>query len=191
MAKDEIGRKLRQLRIQKNLTLKQMSEGVDLSVGYLSQVERGKSSISINQLAKIAGFLETNIEYFITEEHRTADIVTHNYERSVLHIENGLSIEYMITQTLKDKTMMPKLVELQPGFHTEPYHAHEGEEFLYVLEGVMELHVGGMSYVLYPNDTAYYESTQEHYWANNTNQMMRAIYVGTPNPFYKMEEEEL
>lgn len=186
MAVDDIGKRLRQLRKQKKVTLKQLGEGVDLSVGYLSQVERGRSAISINQLAKVADYLDTNVEYFIAEAKQEESIVTRGYERSLLHLD-GLSIEYKIVRNLKGKSMMSKLVEIQPGFQTEDHHAHEGEEFLYILEGVLELHVENEIYTLYPQDTAYYDASRVHCWANNTNMMTTVLYVSTPNPFDKME----
>lgn len=182
---NDIGKKLKHLRLQRGMTLRDLGTAVNLSAGYLSQLERGMSSIAINHLAKIAKCLGTNIGYFISDGYENECPVMKTYEQELLYVENNLSIEYKITHNIKSKTMMPKLVVMQPGFSTELAHCHEGEEFIYVLEGNMVLGIEGKEYDLYPGDTAHIDSIKEHTWSNRTNKTVKLLAINTPNPFNK------
>lgn len=61
---DSIGIKLKQIRTDKHMTLKELSELTGLSIGFLSQIENGKASVAIDTLSKIAEFLEVTLPYF-------------------------------------------------------------------------------------------------------------------------------
>ena len=80
---------------------------------------------------------------------------------------------------------MPRLIELLPINCEEdisPY-AHEGEEFVYVLEGTLTLFLNNEQFELFPGDSAHYSSNIVHNWANYTNKLVRLIVASAPNPF--------
>ena len=85
-----VGSKLKELRTSKGMTLKELGDASGLSVGYLSQLEQGKSSIAINRLGKIAECLGVNMRYFISEELQNENPVMKSYENEVLYIESEL-----------------------------------------------------------------------------------------------------
>ena len=178
-----IGNRIKQIRNSKKMTLKQLAELSGLSIGYLSQVERGKSSIAMNQLSKLADCLEVNIQYFITEDSNNDCPVMKTYENSILFIESELSLQYRVTSSFHDKEMLPKIDILMPGFDTEPMHNHKGEEFIYILEGVMTFELDGKTFTMYPGDTAHYNAMKIHRWANDTTKPVKVLMVSTPNPF--------
>lgn len=184
-----IGKKLKQIRNSKGMTLKELGDAVGLSVGYLSQLERGKSSIAINQLEKIAECFGVNVRYFVSEDAQTESPVMKSYENDVLYIESELSIQYRITSNIKDKKMLPKIDVLMPGFTTEGVHCHKGEEFIYILEGVLTFSLDDKTYSLYPGDTAHYSAVKVHSWENNTNKPVKVLVVSVPNPFMKDETQ--
>lgn len=180
---NELGRKLKELRTQRGITLRELGEGVGMSSGYLSQLENGKSSIGINQMAKIADFLDVNMAYFIADQSHKDSTVMKSYEHEIMYIENDLSVEYRISHNVKDKQMLPKMTWLMPGFSTEIAHSHPGEEFIYVIEGVLTFAIDGQQQDLYPGDTAHYSAQSEHKWENNTSKMVKLIAITTPNHF--------
>ena len=184
-----IGEKLKQVRNSKGMTLKELGDASGLSVGYLSQLERGKSSIAINQLGKIAECLGVNMRYFISEELQNESPVMKSYENEALYIESELSIQYRIINNVNHLSMLPKIDVLMPGFATEVAHCHKGEEFIYILEGVMTFDLDGKTYDLYPGDTAYYNALKVHSWKNNTNKPVKVLMVSTPNPFQQRNAE--
>ena len=187
---DSIGEKLKQVRNAKGMTLKELGDAVGLSAGYLSQLERGKSSIAMNQLGKLATCLGVDVRYFISEEFQSSNPVMKSYENVVLYIENELSVQYRITNDLHSKDMLPRIDVLMPGFATEAAHAHEGEEFIYVLEGVLTLEIDGKTYHLYTGDTAHYSAGTVHRWTNDTNKPVRLLLVTTPNTFKRDTQEK-
>ena len=183
-----IGAKLKQIRNSKGMTLKELGDASGFSTGFLSQLERGKSSIAISHLSKIAECLGVNVRYFMAEEFQSECPVMKSYENEVLYIESELSIQYRITNNVNNWNMLPKIDVIMPGFHTEGFHSHNGEEFVYVLEGVLILDLDGKSYHLYPGDTAHYGAQKVHSWRNNTNKPVKVLVVTTPNPFIESED---
>ena len=181
---DSIGEKLKQVRNAKGMTLKELGDTAGLSAGYLSQLERGKSSIGMSQLGKLANCLGVDVRYFISEEFQSENPVMKSYENVVLYIENERSFQYRVTNDLHSKDLLPRIDVLLPGFSTEAAHTHGGEEFIYVLEGVMTFGIDGKTYELYPGDTAV------HSWSNNTSKPVRVLLVTTPNSFKKDPPEE-
>lgn len=170
--------------------MKELGDAVGLSVGYLSQLERGKSSISINQLEKIAEYFGVNVRYFVSEDVQNASPVMKSYENVVLYVESELSIQYRVTHNIKDMNMLPKIDILMPGFTTEGVHFHKGEEFLYILEGVLTFKLDNESYSLYPGDTAHYSAAKVHSWENHTNKPVKVLVVSIPNPFMEEKKED-
>lgn len=183
-----VGKKLKQLRTSKGMTLKEVGDASGLSVGYLSQLERGKSSIAINHLGKLAECLGVNMRYFISEELQNESPVMKSFENEVLYIESELSIQYRITNNMTDKCMLPKLDVIMPGFTTEGMHYHKGEEFIYILEGVLTVELDGKTYTLYPGDTAHYNAMNVHSWSNHTGKPVKVLMVSVPNSFLRQEE---
>ncbi len=61
---DDIGKKIKKLRTNKKLTLKELSEKTNLSIGFLSQLERGLTTVAIDSLTKIAKELDVSLTYF-------------------------------------------------------------------------------------------------------------------------------
>lgn len=178
-----IGEKLKQIRNSKGMTLKELADASGFSTGYLSQLERGKSSIAISHLSRIAACLGVNVRYFMSEEFLSESPVMKSYENEILYIESELSIQYRITNTVNERNMLPKIDILMPGFSTEGLHSHNGEEFVYILEGILTLELDGKSYNLYPGDTAHYGAQKVHSWRNSTNKLVKLLVVTTPNPF--------
>ena len=182
---ESIGERLKQIRTSKGLTLKELGDLTGFSTGYLSQLERGKSSIGMNQLGKLAECLGVDVRYFISEEFHSESPVMKSYENVVLYIENERSFQYRITNDLQSKDILPRIDVLLPGFSTEAAHTHTGEEFIYVLEGILTFGIEGKTYELYPGDTAHYSATSVHSWTNNTSKQVKVLIVTTPNTLKK------
>lgn len=183
---ESIGEKLKQIRTAKGMTLKELSDAVGLSVGYLSQLERGKSSIAMNQLGKLATCLGVDVRFFISDEFQSENPVMKSYENAVLYIENECSFQYRITNDLHSKDLLPRIDVMMPGFTTEAAHMHGGEEFIYILEGILTLGIDSKVYHLYPGDTAHYSAATVHSWKNDTNKPVKILIVTTPNTFKKI-----
>jgi len=183
----EIGVKIKELRKSKKLTLKNISEETGLSIGFLSQLERGLTSVATDSLEKIAAVLEVDSMYFFTKNKTKEDIIMKSYEQEVSQLINEKIIYFNLSSNLENKEMLPKLVHLLPFENHEDikeYH-HEGEEFIHVIEGILVLYVNHKKHILYPGDSAHFKSNQQHNWVNETNKIVKMLVVNTPNFFKK------
>jgi len=170
-----IGSKVKELRTQKKMTLKELSEKTNLSTGFLSQLERG--------LTSIAEALEVELSYFFSSAKRKERVIQRSYEREVYNIDNCLYVNYVLSNSINDKTMLPRLIEILPNSSDEELSSfhHEGEEFIYVLEGILTLFINNERQNLYPGDCAHIDSKVCHNFTNYTNKITKILIVSIPN----------
>lgn len=186
-----IGARIKLLRTNNNLTLKQLSEKTGLSVGFLSQLERGMSSVAIDALEKIAHVLGVTLASFFEEEKKeTADPVIHSFSLHSTQVSPQI-IQTVLSQDVLAFDMLPRLFHLMPFANMEAedleMYSHSGEEFIYVLEGIVTLVLNGRQYTLYPGDSVHIHSNAEHNWMNSTNKIAKLLSINTPNPFQHPE----
>lgn len=181
---EDIGKRVKELRTANRMTLKDLSEQTGLSTGFLSQLERGMTSVATDSLGAIARVFGVEAGIFFPSHRDVKEPVMRSYEKEIYKVENRF-IHYHLTHDLKGKELLPRLVELLPINSDEPMrqYPHGGEEFLYVLEGTLTLFINEERKELFPGDTAHYSSTEPHNWANYTNKMVRLLVVSTENPF--------
>jgi len=188
----EIGKKLKTLRTEKNMTLKTLSAQTNLSMGFLSQLERGITSVAIDSLATIASVLGVGINYFFGDEPAQTSsrgtIIVRSFEREVAFLGENY-IQYMLSADIAEKTMFPRMIELLPRAKAERplNYRHEGEEVIYVIEGILTFHHKTECYEVYPGDCIHFCSSDPHNWENNTNNIVKILVVSTPNHFREAE----
>lgn len=192
----KIGQRAKNLRKTKNITLKDLSEKTNLSVGYLSQFERGINTIAIDSLSKIANVYGVELSYFFpdTESTTHTSVVLKSYEQTILDVIGNEYIVKLLTNRVQNFNMYPRIIEILPQLQLEKIqtYGHKGEEFIYVLEGILTLIINEEKHLLYPGDSAHYPSTDIHNWMNETNRIVKFLCVSTPNPFSKdFQESEL
>lgn len=179
----EIGEKINALRNTKGFTLKDLGEKTGLSVGFLSQAERGLTSIAIASLKKIASALDTDVTTFFTPPRSNHNKIVRSYEHEVFRIADGEMVYFNLGSDFGGKSFDPMLVMLLPSKtavdEVIPY-SHEGEEFVYVLEGMLTIILEEKVYELYPGDSAHFPSTLKHNWANMSNKLTRILTISSP-----------
>lgn len=181
----DIGGKVKKLRTEKKMTLKDLSEKTSLSIGFLSQLERGLTSIATDTLSKIADVLEVELAYFFIKSRLTKRPIIRSYEKEIFNLCTSGCIQYNLSNNLEDKNILPRLIEILPNNTEEDIQSymHNGEEFIYILEGTLTIFLDEVQYELYPGDSVHYNSSRNHNWANYTNKIVKMIVVATPNPF--------
>lgn len=189
MVKD-IGKAIKDLRSSKKLTLKELSDKTGLSTGYLSQLERGLTTISIDLLENVAKTLDVDLSYFILSNDTKEEVIMRGYNQEVSRIENKF-IHSHLSNNIKSMQILSEIVTLLPSSDEEDIQQfpHNGEEFIYVLEGILTLFLNHQKYELYPGDSAQYNSSIIHNWANFTNKTVKILHVCTPNPFKENKDK--
>ncbi|WP_026895339.1 helix-turn-helix domain-containing protein [Clostridiisalibacter paucivorans] len=182
---ENIGSKIKKIRKSNGMTLKELSEKTNLSVGFLSQLERGLTTIAIDSLQLIAEALRVELSYFIAQPESKKRPVLKSFEQKIYKVMNCNFINYHLSNNLEDMDLLPRLIDILPMDVEEEVkeYSHNGEEFVYVLEGILTLILEGKEYRLYPGDSAHYSSHSTHNWANYTNRTVKIVVVSTPNNF--------
>lgn len=180
---NNIGEIIKETRIKKKMTLKDVAEQTDLSIGYLSQLERGLTSFANDTIKKIGKVLDLDVQRLLSMPTCCTKSIVRSYEREIIRMEGQSIIEYCMTNISDCSDMFPRFVELLPQKNREEAEAykHEGEEIIYVIEGILTLKLEEETFDLYPGDCAHYPSTKRHNWSNQTNKLVRLLSINTPN----------
>jgi transcriptional regulator with XRE-family HTH domain len=165
----DVGGKLRRLREDNGLSLADLSRRAAIAESALRDYEDGRAVPAVGELLKIANVLGVSIGHlFQTRIPDKRVEVVRSSERWTVNArsEAGTALGYRyqsLSHGLTEKLMQPFLVEVPPGPDSALNRSqHEGEEFLFVLAGVLEVEIGGERLRLEPGDAIYYDSRQPH-----------------------------
>lgn len=174
-----IGPRLRQLRIQRGVGLADVASAAGISVGFLSALERSQMSASVGTLRRLARYYRTNIlEFFDANELHTP--LVRPSKRKVLEAGPGVRMELLAW----GKTVMePHLFRIKAQAGSGESYAHEGEEFLFVLRGELQIALADEEYHLRRGDSFYFESSTPHRWKNPGPGETWLLWVNTPPTF--------
>ena len=181
-ATDSVGRNVHTWRVRHEMTLRQVSELTGLSPSYISAIERCMASPTIASLQKLAKAFGTNVLTLLGEAYQApATPVTRAGQRPILESSKGVTIEDCSTA---ETNLEPLLFVIQPGCGSDGPLVHEGEEFLYVLEGELRLRLDGVDdYDLKQGDSMAYGSMRQHQFSNHGQVPTVVIWVNTPRTF--------
>lgn len=178
----QIGKKLKELRIQKGLTQEELADRAELSKGFISQIERDLTSPSIATLVDILQCLGTDLKDFFqdTPEEQIVFRDLDYFEKVDTELQN--KIEWIIPNAQKN-IMEPIRLTLEPGGSTYPDVPHEGEEFGYVLQGSITIHLGSKTYKAKKGESFYFVPNTSHYLQAGSKSGAIVIWVSTPPSF--------
>lgn len=183
MSPDQAGREIRDLRKARRITLKGLAERTGLSVGYLSEIERGLAFPNIKALHDIATALGVTISWFFhkdeakePEEHA---MLVRAANRRRVSFSNGITDELLSPHLRGQLELL--LSRFPPGSTSgvEPY-SHKGEEAGVVLAGTLEIWVGDKNLVLQEGDSFGFDSSQPHRYRNPGEREAVVIWAITP-----------
>ncbi|MBR4003145.1 MAG: cupin domain-containing protein [Clostridia bacterium] len=176
----EIGLKIKNLRLTKNLTQEELADRCELTKGYISQLENDLTSPSIETLKDLLNALGTNFSQFFEDESDTQIVFKKDEHIEKLTADTKTT---WLVPTSQKNSMEPIVVELQPSAQTEKDLAHEGEEFGLVLKGKIELTVGKKTYIVNQKETFYFVANKPHYIKNISNTESKILWVSCPPNF--------
>jgi transcriptional regulator with XRE-family HTH domain len=181
-----VGERVRGVRENQGLSLQDISRRTDIDVSMLAQIEEGTMSPPLGTVIKLAKALEMKMGYFISgEENRAYTIVRRDNRRVVARYNSrkgkhyGYEYESLAPQK-KDRHMEPFLVTLEPAETEEERSTHDGQEFIFVLKGKMEVRLGTEILILDPGDAIYYDSTVPHLvkcYGKGTTMILAVLYA--------------
>ena len=177
----KIGKKIKDLRIKYNLTQEELANRLELSKGYISQLENDLTEPSVTTLEHIVLALGTNLSDFFKDEKQSLKI-TFKKEDYFVKEYSGYNINWLVTNAQKNE-MEPILVTLLPHSETDIDYPHEGQEFGYVLEGELLLIIDNTTHRLKKGESFYFDSNKNHYLKNVKDKLCKLIWVSSPPNF--------
>lgn len=163
MAGLKIGSHIRRLRLEQHRTQQEIANACGFTKSLLSKIEANVVVPPVATLVKIAGALGTKVSVLIEDDEGNGAVRTTGSEvqASIVKTERGYWI-YPFAAQHKGKRMQPFLFVARKGEVKEHHLVHEGEEFIYVLEGRMKVQVGELDYPLAAGDSLYFCSAEVH-----------------------------
>lgn len=175
--------KLRALRQQRNLSLSDVADGTQISASFLSLVENGKSDITIGRLTRLVEFFGISITDLLPSSNQDDAHVVRKGEGPRLRSPVE-SIEIALLTPDTRRSMMPMLLDFEPGAHRAEYGSHPPgtEEFLHVISGELILELeGGEPRRLRAGDSAYYPGDRPHMFRNaSQSRRLRVLCINNP-----------
>jgi|UniRef100_A0A7V3VSJ5 transcriptional regulator with XRE-family HTH domain len=171
----EIGAKVKRLRLSKGFTQEELAERADLTKGFISLLERDKTSPSIATFEQILNVLGVSLRQFFSEE-LSPKVAFTKKDRVPLYDEPEGVKTMLLIQGVEDKKIDPKLVIIKPEEETSIENYHQGEEFGYVIEGNVELWLDDERYKLKNGECFYYKADHKHQ-VRNISKSKKAILL--------------
>jgi transcriptional regulator with XRE-family HTH domain len=176
-----LGPALRAIRQAQGLSLTQAGEQTGLSKSFLSLVEQGKSDITLGRLMRLVKFYNVGLADLLPEDDVAGQRVAFRPDqRTKMALEReGLELTFLAID--RRRRMMPVWSTFAPGGHMENHALHEGDEFVWVLEGRLALEIDGSeTVVLEAGDCAYFDASRAHRYENAFDGTSKAFAVISP-----------
>lgn len=167
---ESVGKKIRQLREARKLSIEQLAEHCKTDKKFIEELESDQLVPSVAPLLKIARGLGVSLSTFLDDDPTSGAVVTRAGQSETALEFSGLgpycvsTLEFHpLARNKKDRHMEPFIIDVQPSVPEEnTFSNHEGEEFIYVLKGEIEVLYGDDRHVLGAGDSIYYASSTPH-----------------------------
>lgn len=180
----QIGLKIRRMRQDRRLTLQNLAEATGLSKPLLSQIENEQVIPPLATLLRIAKAFKVELQTFFQDEGSAEKCIlvrageSRQMRRSTRSESAPPYTYHSLAAGKKYHNMEPFLVEFEAQeWHDDLQVKHEGEEFLFLLEGELELHYGDQIMSMGPGDSVYYDSNEPHGYVAKGEGRPRAVAV--------------
>jgi transcriptional regulator with XRE-family HTH domain len=163
-----VGLRVRAIREQKGLSFADLAQRTGFSEDLVREIESGEALPPLGDLVKLARALDMKMGYLLVQGEARAYAVVRKKDRKAISrygsqktARYGYAYESLAPEK-RDRNMEPFIVTLEPRTEEEAPSTHDGEEFIYVLEGAIEVQMAEKRERLEPEDSIYYDSTQPH-----------------------------
>ena len=182
----KLGAKLRYHRRMRGMTLQDIAREAKCSESMVSKIETARVNPSLTMLSRLAAALDVNVSVFFSGEPGD-DIVMRAGTRPVLDADalrrgDGVALERLFPHT-PGCMLQANIHIIAPGGRSDGLISHIGEEMGYLIEGELELEVGGRRFTLGAGDSFFFESDRPHGYRNPGSREARVLWVNTPPTF--------
>jgi DNA-binding transcriptional MerR regulator len=176
----ELGPRLRRLRKRAGLGVVDAAKKAKISAGFLSAIELSRANPSVATLQRLsATYGTTVVEFFDVPKH--SNHLVRPRDRRSIQTQSGVRIEHLSTGA---RQLESQLFRVPPGAGSDGSYSHQGEEFIYMMSGTLEIWLDELQcHTLQPGDSFWFESTVGHRWYNPSNEEAVLLWINTPPTF--------
>jgi transcriptional regulator with XRE-family HTH domain len=180
---ENLGARLRARRKAIGKTMQQVADEASLTIGFISQIERGISTPSLASLYNVAKALDASVDMFVSQApQRSHSVVTHAGTRPTFKVDGTSRYYEFLERGFADAKLNACLSHVPSG-HASEMMSHEGEDFVYLVAGKMLYEVDGIPYELGAGDTLHFDSRKPHRGTNIGSDTAIELWVGTMRLF--------
>ena len=185
-----VGFKIKGIRESKKLSIEEIAERSGLSADQIASIENDQYLPSLGPLIKIARALGVRLGTFLDDSDELGPVICRAQDRernSSISFSNGATearknmVYHSLARQKAGRSMEPFIIDIQPSEEKDfKLSAHEGEEFIYGMEGEIEIAYGLEKYVLKPGDSIFYDSIVEHHvhgLAGKSAKILAVVYI--------------
>jgi DNA-binding transcriptional MerR regulator/quercetin dioxygenase-like cupin family protein len=175
-----LGGKLRQLRHKSGLGLVEAARRAKVSAGFLSAIELSRANPSVATLQRLAAAYGTTILEFYGVPRHSSRLIRPR-DRRAIQTQSGVRMELL---SIGAKQLESMIFSVPPGAGSDGAYSHQGEEFIYIMSGRLELWLDELEcHTLNAGDSFWFESTLGHRWYNPSDVETKLIWINTPPTF--------
>jgi len=182
----EIGKRIREFRLKKNLTLQELADKSGYSKGYLSKVEKSEKAPPVATLSVIARELGVSVSVILGEETKNDSICLVRQNERTLMAKTGEEFGYAyeaLANPYPNKHMEPFILSYPSDDALKHTFQHDGEEMLFVLQGQMRFKYRNSEFILNKGDCLYFDSSVAHTGEPIGDEPLKTLivlYTGSP-----------
>jgi transcriptional regulator with XRE-family HTH domain len=179
-----VGSRLRSIRKERDLSIQQVAANVGLSIGMISQIERGISTPSLRSLRLLANTFNVPVSWFFSAPHEPAESrhIVRRAQRRLLKVAHTGVVQELLSPESPGQIEIYEIL-LEPGGSSDgEAYSHQGEKAGLVISGRLHLWVDQERYVLRHGDSFRFSSTQPHRFANPSPRETRLIWIVSSAP---------
>ena len=183
-----VGEKIKKLREDKGISTEELATRSGLAVEQITRIENNIDIPSLAPLIKIARVLGVRLGTFLDDQDETGPVVcrkqeaqdTISFSNNAIHSRKHMEY-HSLSKSKADRHMEPFIIDVMPTDESDfVLSSHEGEEFIMVMKGVMEICYGKNTYLLEEGDSIYYDSIVPHHvhgYKGKAAQILAVIYT--------------
>ncbi len=174
-----VGERISALREQRRLTLDVLANGTGLTPSYLSRLERGQTSISVDNLRSVATFLGVEMVHFFERGDDSRAVVTPRGSGTPLTIADAKVLGESLIASSHTR-LQATLYRTPAGQGRDLPFSHDGEEVVFIVRGQLTYYVGRGEFNLKAGDSIWHPSSEAHRWHNGGKETAVSLHVNTP-----------
>jgi DNA-binding transcriptional MerR regulator/quercetin dioxygenase-like cupin family protein len=176
----ELGHKLRRLRKKRGLGVVEAARRAKISAGFLSAIELSRANPSVATLQRLTATYGTTVLEFYDVPKQSNHLVRPR-DRQAIQTQNGVRIELL---SIGARQLESQIFRIQPGAGSDGAYSHQGEEFIYMMSGTLEIWLDELEcHTLTEGDSFWFESTVGHRWYNPSSEEAVLLWINTPPTF--------